>query len=158
MKDSDFDEICQKIKNLVDIDLLLLCTVAESFPRTSREIQFRFNKKFQEEFNQTAERNTINHRLRYLQLIKLLTLKDGEGFELTFPIDVLINIGLISGMDNTEERRYSWNEDNDKEYNDINEHDEATDKLQALLEKDDKKEKDECKDGWKYLTNKKLVR
>ena len=146
MKGSDFSEICKKVKNLVEIDLLLLCTVAESFPRTSREIQSRFNKKFQEEFNQTIERNTIKHRLRYLQLIKLLALKNGEGFELTFPIDVLIDLGLISGKDSIEEKEYSWN----KGDNDINEHGEATDKLQLLLEKDEK-EKDEWKGGWKYL-------
>ena len=146
MKGSDFSEICKKVKNLVEIDLLLLCTVAESFPRTSREIQSRFNEKFQEEFNQTIERNTIKHRLRYLQLMELLALKNGECFELTFPIDVLIDLGLISGKDSTEEKEYSWN----KGDNDINEHGEATDKLQLLLEKDEK-EKDEWKGGWKYL-------
>ena len=147
MKDSDFGEICEKIKNLLEIDLLLLCTVAESFPRTSQEIRFRFNKKFQEKFNQTVESNTVKHRLRYLQLIKLLTLKDGEGFELTFPTDVLINIGLISGGDSTKEKRHLLN----KGDNDINEHGEVTEKLQALLDKDEKDEKD----GWKFLMNKK---
>lgn len=147
--DYDYKVICDNINILTEKDQLLLCAVAESFPRKVDVIHQTFNQKLKRN-NQSTEKHVTKHRLRYLQLMKLVRLENNSGiFDLTFPIEILLDLGIISNREIDKIK----NDVNNEEIgikNNVKDNSEVTDKLNALLEVDEKVEKR----GWRYLIDK----